>query len=1315
MLMKKISLFIVSLLLSVVSMAAELNIYASGLQAGTPDASNKVQINYVLNAPATALEVQLKLGDVVTNTFAITDAGLLTKGAHTATVDMNTAPAGTYTWAIKATAAATSSTTLTTGDETRFNFYTPTGLAVDNSFESPFFGRIYVVESREGLATTAGRVTHEGVYILSPTLQDVTEQGNNSYGGGVTWVEGSGKSDASGFTYDMYGPARLAIAEDGYVFVSDNGRVSATANYTGVWMMDPANPSANFKEVLDRTKIGTTFDRVNSIAASGKGANRVLYVEDYSDYLKSFPVGTCETPYSGAGTTLITTKDYNIANALNTIIRGKDGDFWVFQFRASLDTYPCVTHFNAAGERDFYISSEKNSSLAPASFPCRRGIGTVSPDGSKLAFNGNGKIYIYDVAYDTDGVPSLSNLINITSGNNVDAMAFDVAGNFYYASASTEWFRAYALPKTDNNFTTPAPTANTITIVSTGNHVSWVLNGGYYFPYASKEAMYQDLAADVYASRDVCTGWLFASSFKGTFGAPDVNGGTGVAFDIQEFDMSFLTTEPYATKWGWLKNYLDAQCSAQSKTAASSGQAYFRYNLAAFFANSARTSAYPISADYAEAGKIENWIANFNNGEAYPTEVTTTYTIPAPFKPFHTFAGWYDNASFTGTAITSLDNTYNGMIYANYTPIAVTGIALNKSSETIVVGANTALVATIAPADALNQNVIWTSSDEAVATVANGVVTGVAGGNATITAKSEDGEFTATCTITVTANEVTWVLNGGIYLPYANKDELVADFTNDYNTVNSASINWSSATATDIWSNSWSNEATKMKNIFVTNTELAAKWAWLKDYLESVATAQNLTEAATGIHNGVDQWLRSAVAGFLTNSLCEGGNVYPGADYTEAGLYDNWAGEYSGTTYPKYISGTYVIPTPYRADYEFLGWYDNAGFSGTAITSVDGTFDGTLYAAWAKNPTTLAEAVVGKTIRRSVFNNGYLYVLLVNAQKNPYLYKVDPETGNIVTRISTDICSVKGTNELCYKLSDIQFTEDNVLIGCNAEQVNVGGVVVNHWLIYKWTEVDGVLTPAVWIEANKTNIAIAGNWTNGIMGTTFAYTGTSVEGCIFGSALSTALSNVRVVTYIVKDGAFNDWWRNNSGYSCTELNNDFYFLASPNASNFIVDATTIAPEEWSYVEGSVAEGIATATISKASTATIAANADRATVLVDGCKTYMLTCDAEGVYVYDITTSLAAAEAVNTEDNLEDANTATFRAAFGAHDGLNLNVYFQTDGTITKMVVPGFFPSQWATSLEDINMDVNVQKVIRDGKIYIIRNGVTYTTTGQVVE
>ena len=93
-------------------------------------------------------------------------------------------------------------------------------------------------------------------------------------------------------------------------------------------------------------------------------------------------------------------------------------------------------------------------------------------------------------------------------------------------------------------------------------------------------------------------------------------------------------------------------------------------------------------------------------------------------------------------------------IKINGTPaevVNVTGVSLNKTSTAIEVGANETLVATVAPENATNKKVTWESSAPTIATVnENGKVVGVAEGTAVITVKTVDGEFTATCNVTVT-------------------------------------------------------------------------------------------------------------------------------------------------------------------------------------------------------------------------------------------------------------------------------------------------------------------------------------------------------------------------------------------------------------------------------------------------------------------------------------------------------------------------------------------------------------------------------------
>jgi len=91
-----------------------------------------------------------------------------------------------------------------------------------------------------------------------------------------------------------------------------------------------------------------------------------------------------------------------------------------------------------------------------------------------------------------------------------------------------------------------------------------------------------------------------------------------------------------------------------------------------------------------------------------------------------------------------------GLEPATTEPVAVTGVTVAPTSLTLELGANSTLTATVAPSNATDKSVSWSSSDSKIASVsATGVVTAVAEGSATITVTTTDGSKKATCAVTV--------------------------------------------------------------------------------------------------------------------------------------------------------------------------------------------------------------------------------------------------------------------------------------------------------------------------------------------------------------------------------------------------------------------------------------------------------------------------------------------------------------------------------------------------------------------------------------
>ena len=114
------------------------------------------------------------------------------------------------------------------------------------------------------------------------------------------------------------------------------------------------------------------------------------------------------------------------------------------------------------------------------------------------------------------------------------------------------------------------------------------------------------------------------------------------------------------------------------------------------------------------------------------------------------------NQVYTKSQVYTKDEIDN--LFAQYTPsqpstVTVTGVTLNHNTLSIVAGSTSQLTATIAPSNATNKAIIWSTSNSEVATVNNGLITAVATGSATITVTTTDGSYTDTCTVTVSAQQ----------------------------------------------------------------------------------------------------------------------------------------------------------------------------------------------------------------------------------------------------------------------------------------------------------------------------------------------------------------------------------------------------------------------------------------------------------------------------------------------------------------------------------------------------------------------------------
>ena len=157
---------------------------------------------------------------------------------------------------------------------------------------------------------------------------------------------------------------------------------------------------------------------------------------------------------------------------------------------------------------------------------------------------------------------------------------------------------------------------------------------------------------------------------------------------------------------------------------------------------------------------------SYGNITVTPDAAASEYTVA--LRNENAGADTYNLTATVGASTYTLEKSgvtfENGKYYeitVKMQPKKVSSITLNKSSINLLIGGSQTLsVSSVAPADAVDKSVTWSSSATGVATVdpSTGEVTAVAEGTATITATANDGSgTTATCSVTVyPAGTIVW-------------------------------------------------------------------------------------------------------------------------------------------------------------------------------------------------------------------------------------------------------------------------------------------------------------------------------------------------------------------------------------------------------------------------------------------------------------------------------------------------------------------------------------------------------------------------------
>ena len=472
--------------------------------------------------------------------------------------------------------------------------------------------------------------------------------------------------------------------------------------------------------------------------------------------------------------------------------------------------------------------------------------------------------------------------------------------------------------------------------------VTWVLNGGKVYEeqaaVPSNEELMETFKADynTYFSQSIATTREFSNFlyYGNSLGC----------------DVSKMMTDS-KSGWKWLGDYINTVSSAAGVTM--SAEVNWRYSLTAFFACGAAGN---YNADFTTAGQPTKWASAYQTAHGntsggattmvevtLPTRFSSTYTIPTPVKDGYDFVGWYNNANGTGTALKTLPAYYDGTVYAIWKEAPKGDVVweLNGGSVSVTLPNYIEGSAYTLPTPTKTGYVFlgWYDTNS---TSGNKLTSLPVGYKGTVYALWREAK-------------VTWVLNGGKVYETKTIAGTVVVPTND-----------SLWTAFKAYYKTFYNEnradqpinmvATFMTKGYKIMTDATSEYKWLGDYILSVATAQSFT---LGEDEALWRW---HVDAFFQANKHESWPVT--ADFSTAGKPSAWGSAYQkshggdatgGTTtkvevtLPSKITSTYTIPTPEKEGSTFVGWYDNANGTGTALKTLPAYYDGTVYAIWKAN------------------------------------------------------------------------------------------------------------------------------------------------------------------------------------------------------------------------------------------------------------------------------------------------------------------------------------------------------------------------------
>lgn len=684
-------------------------IYAYGLNVELNADETEYTFSWTANAAAVAGNIIFSQMGKEVGRMPLTS---LNKGVNTMTVKVADLPGYTATettWAIQLEGEDIATLGLIAKDESLIASGTSRLFhAVDNSPESDYFGRFYVMH-RAGSSGSALR-TNSGIFVYDQNYQKLNSERYNG-------------------EQNFGNPTRMSIDAEGYVYMAD-----WADDHSGIFVADPSDWTQPFTPFFEGernskgvfTKDGTPVGSSTPgcfVYGTGKDSKLFVYNEDAAGTLPANGVvvynigqedGSILHSWGAAPDAT-----YELSHQANT-----EGNIWATSHGFFVSQVRTSGNNNSAAASLLFYDYEGNLLLKSFEEPYSEMIDgsngggfAVSKDESMLIIqDGSQSFVVCDITWNGN-TPTLSLRYTYKHGISViRQMNFDYAGNLICTGDQGVYI--FTLPRENNITTVPAKHTLTVQKPFSGNVEGVILDQEAIVLGRGKKAT---LVATVMPEQAENKTVMWMSS---NTAVAKVKDGVVEAIAPGEAQVTVITLEGMLQASCKVTVRVDMEGVALDKTEESIMQGNKLTLTPVFTPTDATNQKVAWSSDNEAVATVANGVVTaVAVGEANIT-VTT------------------EEGGFTATC------------HITVTPIAVTGVTLDRIAIEITKDFSDTLVATVLPENAANKNVTWTSSNEEVATVGeDGAILAIAPGEAIITVTTEDGNFTATCKVTVTIHD----------------------------------------------------------------------------------------------------------------------------------------------------------------------------------------------------------------------------------------------------------------------------------------------------------------------------------------------------------------------------------------------------------------------------------------------------------------------------------------------------------------------------------------------------------------------------------